>query len=141
MKRPAVEYARQVGALATHATTTESTYYPAVRTLLADTLRGLKLGSDVRSGTSEVREGGGSDAPDIAIYDDTGDAVVVCVEVKLPGVELDDLAVSADRNDQIGRYLAQTGAVLLCNVRGFGLLTTKAGWVGKGPVPPEQRVL
>src|SRR5947207_676749 len=108
MKHPATRYARDVTTLVGSETTTEMTYYPATRTLLVETLRELKLPSDVRSGTSETREGGGSDAPDLALYDDTGDSIVVPVEVKLPGVELEDLARSTDRNDQIGRYLAQT---------------------------------
>lgn len=134
-------YAREVTALAASGTTTEPTYYPAVRALLADTLRELKLPSDVRQNTSEVREGGGSDVPDVAIYDEGGDGVVACVEVKLPGVELDELVRSTERNDQIGRYLAQTGVVILTNVRAFGLLTVKPGPPIVGRVPPERREL
>ena len=141
MTRLVTAYAREVSRLVSSGTTTEPTYYRAVAALLADTLRARKLPSDVRGGTSEAREGGGTDAPDVSLYDDTGDGLVVPVEVKLPRVELEDLAVSTERNDQIGRYLAQTRVVLLCNVRSFGLLTIKGGWHGSGSVPPGQRVL
>jgi Xaa-Pro aminopeptidase len=53
--------------------------------------------------------------------------IVVCGEVKLPSEEIRDIAFSEERNDQIGRYLAQTGVVLVSNVRGFGLLTVRRG--------------
>lgn len=64
-------------------------------------------------------------------------------EVKRANVSLEELAVSVEQKDQIGRYLAQTGVVLLCNVRGFGLLTCGPGYVRDGvtPVPPGMRVL
>jgi hypothetical protein len=39
-------------------------------------------------------------------------------EVKRADTSLAKLAVSTEQNDQIGRYLSQTGVVLLCNVRG-----------------------
>ena len=64
-------------------------------------------------------------------------------EVKRTNTTLDDLAVSTDQNDQIGRYLSQTGVVLLCNVRGIGLLTCDPSFQrepGK-PVPPKKRIL
>jgi hypothetical protein len=48
--------------------------------------------------------------------------MVVCGEVKLSSQEIKDITLSEDPNDQIGRYLAQTGVVLISNVRGFGLL-------------------
>nr|WP_294509641.1 type ISP restriction/modification enzyme [uncultured Rhodopila sp.] len=64
-------------------------------------------------------------------------------EVKRAGTTLKDIATSTEQKDQIGRYLAQTGVVLVCNVRGLGLLTCKHGYVRDGvtPVPPEQRSL
>src|SRR5690606_3196685 len=45
--------------------------------------------------------------------------------------------------DQIGRYLARTGVVLITNVRGFGLLTCAPGYerTADAPVPPAQREL
>jgi hypothetical protein len=64
-------------------------------------------------------------------------------EVKRTNTRLDELAISVEQNDQIGRYLSQTGVVLLCNVRGFGLLSCDPSFTretGK-PVPPEKRVL
>jgi hypothetical protein len=49
--------------------------------------------------------------------------------------------MSTAHKDQIGRYLALTRVVLLCNVRSFGLLTVDPAFQGKGPVPPEFRRL
>ena len=54
-----------------------------------------------------------------------GEFIVAAVEVKHPSVDLADLAKSKERNDQIGRYLVQTGVVLLSNVRAFGLFFTQ----------------
>ena len=64
-------------------------------------------------------------------------------EVKRASTSLQDLAASIEQKDQIGRYLAQTGVVLLCNVRGFGLLVCHPNYVRDGitPVPPARRVL
>lgn len=64
-------------------------------------------------------------------------------EVKRADTALTDLAASTEQNDQIGRYLSQTGVVLICNVRGIGLLTCEPSFkreAGK-PVPPKKRVL
>lgn len=64
-------------------------------------------------------------------------------EVKRADTCLADLAVSTEQNDQIGRYLSQTGVVLLCNVRSIGLLSCDPSFTreeGK-PVRPEKRVL
>lgn len=64
-------------------------------------------------------------------------------EVKRAGTSLAELAMSTEQNDQIGRYLSQTGVVLLCNARGIGLLTCDPTFrreTGK-PVPPAKRVL
>jgi hypothetical protein len=63
-------------------------------------------------------------------------------EVKPADTSLADLAVSTEQNDQIGHYLSQTGVVLLCNVRGFGLLTCDPTFdEASKPVPPKKRVL
>ncbi len=68
---------------------------------------------------------------------------MVLAEVKLPGVNLRDLAYGTDRGDQIGRYLAQTGVVLVANVRAFGLVAVKPGTNrAKGkPLPTDSREL
>lgn len=122
-------------------TTTETTYYPDIKVLLAAVLRSEGLPFDVRTGTSEARQAG-RDMPDFILGDSTL-FVGVYGEVKRPNVTLDDLAISTDQNDQIGRYLAQTGVVLICNVRGFGLLTCQHGYVRDPvvPVPPARRHL
>jgi hypothetical protein len=64
-------------------------------------------------------------------------------EVKPPDVTLDEMAQSTDRNDQIGRYLAQTGAVLISNARSFGLSICAAGYERAPgiPVPSNCREL
>jgi len=121
-------------------TTTETTFYPDVRSLLSAVLKAEKLPFDVRTGTSEKGKGS-HDMPDFVLGDG---ALFVAVygEVKRASVSLEELAVSVEQKDQIGRYLAQTGVVLLCNVRGFGLLTCGPGYVRDDtPVPPGMRVL
>src|SRR6202040_3862277 len=64
-------------------------------------------------------------------------------EVKRADTTLADLSASTENNDQIGRYLAQTGVVLLCNVRGFGLLTCDPSYKRDPtqPVPAKRRQL
>lgn len=123
--------------------TTEATYYPAICGLLNTLLEARELPYRVRTGTSEDRVGGGSDKPDVVIYDADGAGTIAAGEVKLPSMALTALAVSTDRNDQVGRYLAQSGVVLLCNVRAFGLLVPRSGYARNAstPVPPADRVL
>lgn len=104
-------------------------------------LRAEKLPFEIRVRTSEERAQGGHNQPDLAIYDGAGEFIVAIVEVKHPTVDIFELANSTERNDQIGRYLAQTGVVLLSNVRAFGLLTIDPGYNRNGAVPPEHRRL
>jgi hypothetical protein len=111
-------YASEIAALVTADTSREETYYPPVRNLIASILKSLGLPIEVRTSTSERRTGGGIDLPDVAIYDGAGDFIIVAGEVKLPEADLREIANSTDRNDQIGRYLARTRVVLVCNVRG-----------------------
>jgi len=141
LNRTLHSYASEVQSLSESSTTSEASFYPAIRALLVPILKDLGLSTDVRINTRERRAGGGVDLPDIALYDGGGDFIVVCGEVKSPPEDLPDIAASTDRNDQIGRYLAQTGVVLLCNVRGFGLLTVAPGHTAPGPVPPSARHL
>jgi hypothetical protein len=120
---------------------TETSFYPDLKLLLSAVLKSERLPFDMITGTSE----GGArrrDMPDF-VLGDSSLFVGVYGEVKRAGASLDDLAVSREQNDQIGRYLSQTGVVLLCNVRGIGLLTCDPSFIrveGK-PVPPEKRVL
>ena len=132
-------YSRDVGTLIAAGSTTEATYYPAIQALLAAALAAAGLPFHVRVNTSEDTPGGGINVPDVALYDTRGEFLVLCGEVKLPDTDLDALAMSTDRNDQIGRYLALTRAVLLSNVRAFGLVTVTPDWDGSTPVPPEAR--
>lgn len=122
-------------------TTREESYYPAVRNLLVAILKNLGLPAEVRTSTTERRSGGGIDLPDLALYDGAGDFILVCGEVKLPNADLAELGMSTDRTDQIGRYLARTRVVLLCNIRGFGLLTVDPAFTDPGPVPVAARRL
>src|ERR1044071_3754159 len=134
-------FATDIAPLVRADTTREESYYPATRNLLVAILKDLGLPAEVRTSTSERRAGGGVDLPDIALYDGAGDFILVCGEVKLPDADLEDVGMSVGRKDQIGRYLALTRVVLLCNVRSFGLLTVAPGYDGSGPVPPESRRL
>lgn len=134
-------FTADVATLAASETTREESYYPAVRNLLVAILKDLGLPAEVRTSTSERRAGGGVDLPDIALYDGVGGFILVCGEVKLPDSGLEEVGMSAARKDQIGRYLALTRVVLLCNVRSFGLLIADPAFRGTGPVPPEFRRL
>ena len=137
----AARYVAETRRLSGLGTTTEETFYPAIRELLAAILRSQNLPFEVRTGTSETKEAG-TDRPDF-ILADSGLFVGVFGEVKKPDEALEDIAVSTDRNDQIGRYLTRTGVVLINNVRGFGLLACAPGYVREDatPVPPDQRDL
>jgi hypothetical protein len=139
LAKAARSYAKDVGALVAAGSTTEATYYPAVKSLIGAALAVEDLPFDVRINTSEQKEGGGINLPDVALYDGAGEFLVVCGEVKLPDAELQKLAVSTENKDQIGRYLAATRAVLISNVRSFALVTVNPSWKGSGPVPPESR--
>ena len=114
-------------------TSTETTFYPDIRTLLAAILKHEKLPFDVRTGTSE-KGAASHDMPDFVLGDG---ALFVGVygEVKRASTTLQALAASTEQKDQIGRYLAQTGVVLLCNVRGFGLLVCDPTYVRDGVTP------
>ncbi|MGH6857093.1 MAG: type ISP restriction/modification enzyme [Methylocella sp.] len=120
---------------------TETTFYPDLKALLNAVLKSERLPFDVVTGTSE----GGArrrDMPDF-VLGDSALFVGVYGEVKRANTALTDLAISTEQHDQIGRYLSQTGVVLLCNVRGIGLLTCDPSFkreLGK-PVPPKKRVL
>ncbi len=87
-------YAEEAKRLVGASSTTEPSYYPAIKTLLSEMLAHEKLPFEVRASTSETRSGGGHDLPDIALYDGNGDFIVVCGEVKLPSAEISDLAGS-----------------------------------------------
>jgi hypothetical protein len=141
LQKAIIAFANDVGPLVTAATTREESYYPAIRNLLVSILKSLGLSAEVRTSTTERRAGGGIDLPDVALYDGAGDFVLVCGEVKLPNADLPEIAMSTERNDQIGRYLARTRVILLCNVRGFGLLTVDPNFTGAGSVPPTFRRL
>lgn len=130
-------YVRETRRLESIPSSTETTFYPDVKLLLNGILKQERLPFEVITGTSEA---GGM--PDF-VLGDSSLFVGVFGEVKRANITLPSLAVSTERNNQIGRYLAQTGVVLLCNVRGFGLLSCDPSYqrlVGT-PVPPEKRVL
>ncbi|HLY22031.1 MAG TPA: type ISP restriction/modification enzyme [bacterium] len=134
-------YARDISALFAAGSTTEATYYPAVKSLLGAALEVENLPFDVRINTSEQKIDGGVNLPDVALYDGSGEFLVVSGEVKLPDTDLQHLAVSTENQNQIGRYLAATRAVVICNLRSFGLVTVAPEWKGSGPVPPDGRRL
>jgi hypothetical protein len=98
--------------------TTEETYYPPICDLLNAVLQENRLPFEARAGTTQQRKSSsdakaGVDRPDFVLGDD---ALFVGVfgEVKPPSDTLEAIAKSADRNNQIGRYLAQTAEGGLC---------------------------
>lgn len=136
-----VDYVLETRALESHATSTENSFYPAIKNLVSAILKERGLPFGIRVNTSEAK-GKVRDMPDFVLGDDKM-FVGVYGEVKRPDVTLEDLAISTEQNDQIGRYLAQTGVVLISNVRGFGLLACVAGYdrPTTGTVPPDKRAL
>lgn len=137
----ASEYVAETRRLNALPTSTEETFYPAVRELLTAVLRSQNLPFEVRTGTSETKSRG-TDRPDFVLAD-SALFVGVFGEVKKPEATLDDIAVSTERGDQIGRYLTRTGVALITNVRSFGLLCCAPSYVriAGTPVPPDQREL
>lgn len=123
---------------------TENTFYPAIKNLISAVLKGGNLPFEVRVNTSETKGGNGKgrDNPDFVLGDNKL-FVSVFGEVKRATVSLSDLAVSTEQKDQIGRYLAQTGVVLLCNVRAFALLACAPDYdrSAAATVPPEKRTI
>jgi hypothetical protein len=134
-------YVEETRQLDKQPTSTEATFYPAIKSLISAILREERLPFEVRVNTSEAK-GKARDMPDFVLSDDKM-FVGVFGETKRASESLEDIAVSTERNNQIGRYLAQTGVVLLSNVRGFGLLACKAGYERdiSTPVPPNKRTL
>src|SRR4051794_40715145 len=104
-----VEKTRKLEALPS---STETSFYPDLKQLIVEVLRAERLPFDVVTGTSETRSRG-RDMPDFVLGDSTF-FTGVYGEVKRANTSLGDLAISTEQDDQIGRYLAQTGVVLLC---------------------------
>ena len=134
-------YIAETRHLESQPTSTEATFYPAIKTLISAILKVGRLPFEVRVNTSETK-GKIRDMPDFVLGDDKM-FVGVFGEVKRANEALEEIASSTDRNNQIGRYLAQTGVVLLSNVRGLGLLTCTPDYPRNTsvPVPPESRSL
>ena len=132
-----LSYVHETRRLESLPSSTEPSFYPDVKVLLTAVLKHERLAFDVLTNTSET---GGM--PDF-VLGDLSLFVGVFGEVKRVNVSLSNLAAATDQNNQIGRYLAQTGVVLLCNVRGFGLLTCDPAYTRDAaiPVPPDKRVL
>jgi hypothetical protein len=129
-------YVRETRRLESLPSSTETTFYPDLKLS-----KNERLPFDVITGTSE----GGARRRDMPgfVLGDSSLFVGVYGEVKRANTPLADLAVSTEQNDQIGRYLAQTGVVLLSNVRGMGLLTCDPSFTREAgkPVPPKKRIL
>lgn len=134
-------YELETRKLAAISSSTEETFYPAIRRLITVAIEKLQLPFEIRSGTSEMRLGKGRDRPDFVLVE--GQIVAVYGEIKSGDIDLKSLSISTDRGDQIGRYLARTGVVLICNIREIGLLLCRPGF-NRGKidrVPPEDREL
>lgn len=134
-------YVRETRRLEGLPSSTETSFYPDLKTLLNAVLKSERLPFDVITGTSETGPQR-HDMPDF-VLGDSSLFVGVYGEVKRADTTLFALAISTEQNDQIGRYLAQTGVVLLCNVRGIGLLTCDPSFARSTgiPVPPAKRLL
>jgi type ISP restriction-modification system protein/N-6 DNA methylase len=134
-------YVAETRHLDTQPSSTEATFYPAIKTLISAILKEGRLPFEVRANTLEAK-GKAWDMPDFVLGDDKM-FVGVFGETKRANETLEAIAISTDQNDQIGRYLAQTGVVLLCNVRGFGLLACAPNYARhvSTPVPPAGRSL
>jgi hypothetical protein len=130
-------YVAQTKKLAGIPSSTESTFYPDIKTLLAGILKEHTLPFEARTSTSEAKG-----MPDFVLAD-SAMFVGVYGEVKRESTTLEGLAISTEQNDQIGRYLSWTGVVLLSNVRGLGLLACRTGYERnpEKPVPPADREL
>ncbi len=141
-KNSSGKFWREMFALYKATSTTEKSYYPAIKELWARLLEERGLPFEVRVETSEGSRSTGTELPDLALYD-RGEFVSVLAEVKMPDVEIAEMAVSVERNNQVGRYLSRTGVMLLSNVRAVGLLACKPGYVRQPntPVPPDKREL
>jgi hypothetical protein len=135
------QYVSETRRLESQPSSTETTFYPDLKLLLNAVLKSERLPFDVITGTSEGA-GRRRDMPDF-VLGDSSLFVGVYGEVKRADTSLADIAISVEQNDQIGRYLSQTGVVLLCNVRGIGLLSCDPSFRREGgkPVPPKKRVL
>jgi hypothetical protein len=130
-------YVAQTKKLAAIPSSTEPTFYPDIKILLAAVLKDHTLPFEIRTSTSEAKG-----MPDF-VLGDSAMFVGVYGEVKRETSTLEQLAVSTEQNDQIGRYLSRTGVVLLSNVRGLGLLACRAGYERNPemPVAPADREL
>jgi hypothetical protein len=130
-------YVVQTKKLAGLPSSTEPTFYPDIKTLLSAILKEHTLPFEVRTSTSEAKG-----MPDF-VLGDSAMFVGVYGEVKRESTTLEDLAISTEQNNQIGRYLSRTGVVLLSNIRGLGLLACRAGYERNPdkPVPPADREL
>lgn len=111
-----LEYARACAETqATGSATQERSYYPALNALFSG------FGAQHKPPVTPVSDPAAryGDFPDVACFEKASQACVLPVEVKPPGIELEDLA----RSEQPRRY-ARTfggGLVLLCNLRQFAL--------------------
>jgi hypothetical protein len=80
---------REVTPLYGKTSTTEASYYPAIKDLWSRILEDRCLPFEVRVSTAEQR---------------------TYAEVKLPEEKLPDIAFSTSQKNQVGRYLARTGS-------------------------------
>jgi hypothetical protein len=104
-----IDYVSETRRLDSQPSSTENTFYTAIKNLIGAVLKQRLLPFEIRVNTSEAK-GKARDMSDFVLGDDKM-FVGVYGEVKRASVTLEDLAVSTEQNDQIGRYLAQTGVV------------------------------
>jgi hypothetical protein len=113
------------------------------QTLLSAILKEGRLPFEVRVNTSETK-GKAHDMPDFVLGDDKM-FVGVYGEVKRANVLLEDLALSTEQNDQIGRYLARPtcGVLVYWRARrailGFWFRAAGQASASKSPNTKEMR--
>src|SRR6266852_5893890 len=95
--RQFTEYVAETRHLDSQPTSTEPTFYPAIKTLISAILKQGRLPFEVRVNTSEVK-GKARDMPDFILGDDKM-FVGVFGEVKRANETLEDIAASTERND------------------------------------------
>jgi hypothetical protein len=122
---------------------TEATYYPYIRELWNAVLKRCDLPYELRQNVSLRRATGNTarDNPDLAIYEQKSEVFLAPIEVKLPAASINELCTGTGRNNQVGRYLAQAGLVLVTNIRQIALVTaTHSASIGVAVDPQNRRI-
>ena len=98
-KSPSARFWGEAHGLYKASSTTEKSYYPLIKEVWSRLLKDRGLPFEVRAETSQQHSGAvGSDFPDLALYDH-GEFVTVFGEVKLPGTDIAEMAMSVEHGN------------------------------------------